>query len=63
MTHVAFDDYPPDQPHLTPYDERHLKTYLRLLDADEEGADTRGGFEPLDILARVDAALGHEMDV
>lgn len=41
MTIVAFDDHPPDLPHVTPYDERHLKTYLRLLDADEEGADWR----------------------
>ncbi len=37
MTKIAFDDHPPDLPHVTPYDERHLKTYLRLLDADEEG--------------------------
>jgi hypothetical protein len=41
MTIAAFDDRPPDLPHVTPYDERHLKTYLRLLDADEEGADWR----------------------
>jgi T6SS, Transcription factor, DNA binding domain len=39
MTIPAFDDSPPDVPHVTPYDERHLKTYLRLLDAAEEGAD------------------------
>lgn len=39
MTIPAFDDSPPDLPHVTPYDERHLKTYLRLLDAAEEGAD------------------------
>ena len=41
MTIPAFDDHPPDSPHVTPYDERHLKTYLRLLDAAEEGADWR----------------------
>jgi hypothetical protein len=41
MTIVAFADRPPDLPHVTPYDERHLKTYLRLLDADAEGADWR----------------------
>lgn len=35
----AFDDQPPDVPHLTPYDEQHIRTYLRLLDADHEGAD------------------------
>ena len=41
MTIPAFDDDPPDLPHVTPYDERHLKTYLRLLDAAEEGVDWR----------------------
>jgi hypothetical protein len=32
-------DAPPDADVLTPYDEQHLVTYLRLLDADAEGAD------------------------
>ena len=32
---------PPDGSRVTSYDERHLVTYLRLLDADEEGADWR----------------------
>ena len=32
------DDVPPDSPQLTPYDEAHLVDYLRLLDADAEGA-------------------------
>jgi hypothetical protein len=41
MTTPPFEDRPPDIPRLTPYDERHLATYLRLLDADEEGADWR----------------------
>jgi hypothetical protein len=41
MSVAAFDDQPPDLPHITPYDERHLRTYLRLLDAAEEGADWR----------------------
>ncbi len=41
MTIGAFSDHPPDLPHVTPYDERHLKTYVRLLDAEEEGADWR----------------------
>jgi hypothetical protein len=41
MTIPAFDDHPPNETHVTPYDERHLKTYLRLLDAAEEGADWR----------------------
>lgn len=41
MSIPAFDDRPPDSSKLTPYDERHLATYLRLLDAAEEGADWR----------------------
>lgn len=41
MTIPAFDDCPPTSAKLTPYDERHLVTYLRLLDAAEEGADWR----------------------
>jgi hypothetical protein len=32
-------DVAPDAESLTPYDEEHLVTYLRLLDADAEGAD------------------------
>jgi hypothetical protein len=39
MSIPTFDDSPPDPPHVTPYDEQHLKTYLRVLDAAEEGAD------------------------
>src|SRR5882757_9214208 len=31
----------PDEPFLTGYDMAHLVTYLRLLDADAEGADWR----------------------
>ena len=31
----------PTAPILTGYDEQHLVTYLRLLDADEDGADWR----------------------
>ena len=34
-------DTPPSNSKLTVYDEGHLLTYLRLLDADEEGADWR----------------------
>jgi hypothetical protein len=41
MTTPAFEDCPPDSPRLTHYDETHLATYIRLLDADEEGADWR----------------------
>ena len=41
MTVPPFEDRPPEAPKLTAYDERHLVTYLRLLDAAEEGADWR----------------------
>ena len=41
MSTPDFDDRPPMSAKLTPYDERHLVTYLRLLDAAEEGADWR----------------------
>jgi hypothetical protein len=33
------DDQPPEADVLTGYDQEHLVTYLRLLDADAEGAD------------------------
>ena len=32
-------DQAPEADELTPYDREHLVTYLRLLDADAEGAD------------------------
>jgi hypothetical protein len=41
MTMPAFEDRPPEGLRITPYDERHLATYLRLLDAEAEGADWR----------------------
>lgn len=41
MATDPFDDQPPDVPRLTPYDEGHVEIYLRLLDADHEGADWR----------------------
>lgn len=41
MSPPAFEDCPPDSPRLTSYDERNLACYIRLLDADEEGADWR----------------------
>ena len=34
-------DTAPDEPFLTGYDMDHFVTYLRLLDADAEGADWR----------------------
>ena len=41
MTTLPFDDCPPESDVVTPYDERHLATYLRLLDAAAEAADWR----------------------
>jgi len=41
MSAVAFQDCPPDKPHVTGYDEAHLDDYLRLLDAADQGADWR----------------------
>jgi hypothetical protein len=37
----SFADIAPSGPALTEYDEEHLTTYMRLLDADQEGADWR----------------------
>ncbi len=42
---------PTESDKLTKYDERHLVTYLRLLDAAEEGADWR---EAISIIFRLD---------
>ena len=41
MDTPVFEDRPPDGLRVTPYDERHLATYIRLLDADADGADWR----------------------
>ncbi len=41
MATPLFDDSPPQTERVNAYDERHFVTYLRLLDADEEGADWR----------------------
>lgn len=38
MTKDDFSDQPPGGAALTAYDQAHLKLYLRLLDADAEGA-------------------------
>jgi len=39
MAIIPFDDRAPDGPEVTAYDERHHRTYWRLLDAAEEQAD------------------------
>ena len=41
MSNKHFEDRAPDVSQLTAYDESHLVDYLRLLDADEAGADWR----------------------
>jgi hypothetical protein len=41
MTIAPFELAPPPSDGITPYDESHFVTYLRLLDADAEGADWR----------------------
>ncbi|NQE65556.1 DNA -binding domain-containing protein [Caulobacter sp. RHG1] len=38
---ATIGDTAPDSATLTDYDRQHLKTYLRLLDADAAGADWR----------------------
>jgi len=39
MTIVPFEEQPPSSLVVTSYDERHFVTYIRLLDAEAEGAD------------------------
>src|SRR3990167_1959944 len=41
MTIPPFEDRAPADDRITAYDERHFVTYLRLLDADAEGANWR----------------------
>lgn len=41
MSTCPFEDRVPESMQLTAYDESHLADYLRLLDADTEGADWR----------------------
>lgn len=53
MNKPAFEDRPPHTDHVNAYDERHLVTYIRLLDADAEGADWR---EAVRIIFGLDAA-------
>lgn len=59
MSKTGFDDHAPDLPQLTTYDESHLADYLRLLDADAEGADWRevaGVIFGIDATAEADRA-------
>lgn len=57
MTMPPFEAEPPASDTLTEYDERHLVTYLRLLDAAAEGADWR---EAVRIIFEVDP--GEDVD-
>ena len=41
MSTPPFEDRPPQLDRVSPYDERHLASYVRLLDAEAEGADWR----------------------
>jgi len=50
-------DTAPSEPVLTGYDEEHLITYLRLLDADAEGADWR---EVARVVLHIDPELDPE---
>jgi hypothetical protein len=47
-------DVAPSEPTLTKYNEHHAITYMRMLDADVEGADWR---EVAQIVLRIDASL------
>lgn len=53
MTRPAFQDRPPLTERVNAYDERHLATYIRLLDAAEDCADWR---EVVQIIFGLDAA-------
>lgn len=57
MTIPPVQDRPPQLERLTPYDEKHLVTYLRLLDAEAEGADWR---EVVAIIFGLDPAMEPE---
>ncbi|MBB4428258.1 hypothetical protein GGD66_006845 [Bradyrhizobium sp. CIR48] len=41
MNEMPFQDRPPKTDRVNAYDEKHLAIYVRLLMADEEGADWR----------------------
>lgn len=53
----TFWDKAPDEPHLTSYDQEHMVLYLRILDADRDGADWR---EVVRVLFELDPELHPE---
>jgi predicted secreted protein len=57
MSIAAYELTPPLSDQITPYDESHFVTYLRLLDADIEGADWR---EAVHIIFEIDPAAEPE---
>lgn len=57
MSKPAFEDSPPLTDRVNAYDEAHLATYLRLLDAADENADWR---EVAEIVFGLDVAADPE---
>jgi hypothetical protein len=53
----AFLDKPPSGDSLTSYDREHMKLYMRLLDAERDGADWREAVRILFGLERVSDLL------
>ncbi|HMS20570.1 MAG: DUF2285 domain-containing protein [Sphingobium sp.] len=53
MSAPEFADEPPQSDRLSAYDERHLVTYLRLLDAEKDGASWE---EAVSIIFAIDPA-------
>ncbi|MFG1412035.1 DUF2285 domain-containing protein [Xanthobacter sp. VTT E-85241] len=53
MTTITFLDEPPSSAALTEYDRQHVKLYVRLLDAEADGADWQ---EAAEILFGIDPA-------
>ena len=51
---ISFDDIAPVGDELTEYDRAHVKLYMRLLDADADGAEWT---EAVNILFGIDPAL------
>jgi hypothetical protein len=54
MTIAPFELAPPQSDSITAYDESHFVTYLRLLDANAEGADWR---EAVQIIFEIDPSV------
>lgn len=57
VTKEEYLDEPPVSPALTAYDQAHLKLYLRLLDAEADGAAWE---EVVELLFGLDTAADHD---